>query len=123
MNRGPTGTVIAGPSLGGETVRAFMPAALPPDPELTIDVELRSLTVRALDSQGRPIGGLGPGDFELRVGRETIPINSADWISSGGSRPEPLERSGAPGTLGALEASEPGPRRPLRPEPPAPTLR
>ena len=28
MKRGPTGTVIAGSSMGGEIVRAFMPAAL-----------------------------------------------------------------------------------------------
>ena len=53
MNRGPTGTVIVGPSLGGETVRAFLPTALPPDPELTIDVELREEIDQALLALGR----------------------------------------------------------------------
>ena len=53
MNRGPTGTVIAGPTLGGETVRAFVPKALPPDPELIIDVELREEIDQALLALGR----------------------------------------------------------------------
>lgn len=53
MNRGPSGTVIAGPSLGGEAVRAFMPAALPPDPELAIGVELREEIDQALLALGR----------------------------------------------------------------------
>ncbi|MFT5478071.1 MAG: Fic family protein [Planctomycetota bacterium] len=53
MNRGPTGTMIAGPCVGGETVRAFMPMALPPVPELTVDVELREEIDQALLALGR----------------------------------------------------------------------
>jgi hypothetical protein len=56
----------------------------------TIDVELRSLAVRAIDRQGRPIRGLQADDFELLVGKERIPVLSVDWISSRGSRLEPL---------------------------------
>ena len=53
MKRGPTGTVIAGPSLGGETVRAFLPTPLPPVPELSIDAELREEIDQALLALGR----------------------------------------------------------------------
>lgn len=53
MNRGPTGTWIAGPSLGGETVRAFVPTPLPPDPELSIGAELREEIDQALLALGR----------------------------------------------------------------------
>ncbi len=53
MKRGPTGTLIAGPSLGGETVQAFVPTPLPPDPELTVDVELREEIDQALLALGR----------------------------------------------------------------------
>ena len=48
-----TGTVIAGPSLGGETVRAFVPASLPPKPGLAIDTELREEMDQALLALGR----------------------------------------------------------------------
>ena len=53
MNRGPTGTVVPGPSLGGETVRAFVPKPLPPEPELVIDGELREEIDQALLALGR----------------------------------------------------------------------
>lgn len=53
MKRGPTGTVITGPSLGGEKVRAFMPMPLPPDPELRIEAELREEIDQALLALGR----------------------------------------------------------------------
>lgn len=53
MNRGLTGTVIAGPSLGGETVRAFVPASLPPKPGLAINEELREEMDQALLALGR----------------------------------------------------------------------
>lgn len=53
MNRGPTGRVVSGPSLGGETVRAFVPKPLPPEPELVIDAELREEIDQALLALGR----------------------------------------------------------------------
>lgn len=53
MKRGPTGTLIKGPSLGGETVRAFVPTPLPPVPELEVSPELREEIDQALLALGR----------------------------------------------------------------------
>jgi len=53
MNRGPTGTRIAGSSRAGETVRSFVPKPLPPDPDLCIDAELREELDQALLALGR----------------------------------------------------------------------
>jgi len=53
MNRGPTGTIVAGPSLAGETVRAFVPRPLPPDPALEIGADLREEIDQALLALGR----------------------------------------------------------------------
>jgi hypothetical protein len=50
-----------------------------------ISVELHSLAVRAVDSANRPIRGLQATDFEVKLGKEEIPVVSADWISSRGS--------------------------------------
>ncbi len=53
MKRGPTGVLIPGVSVGGETVRAFVPAPLPPTPELNIDAALREEIDQALLALGR----------------------------------------------------------------------
>jgi Fic family protein len=53
VKRGPTGTVVPGPSLGGETVRAFVPRPLPPVPPLSVDLGLQEEIERALLSLGR----------------------------------------------------------------------
>jgi len=53
VDRGPTGTIIAGPPRGGESVQAFVPAPLPPDPGLNISPELREDIDQALLALGR----------------------------------------------------------------------
>lgn len=53
MKRGTTGTWIPGPTLGGESVRAFVPHPLPPDPDPSIDDDLREDLDRAHLSLGR----------------------------------------------------------------------
>ncbi len=53
MKRGPTGVFLLGPSVGGETVRAFVPAPLPPTPDLQIDAALREEIDQALLALGR----------------------------------------------------------------------
>ncbi|MDA0934876.1 MAG: Fic family protein [Planctomycetota bacterium] len=53
MNRGPTGSIVSGPRIGGEVVRAFVPAPLPPDPPLQIGPELREEIDQALLNLGR----------------------------------------------------------------------
>lgn len=53
-----------------------------------ITVSLISMTVRAVDARGRPITGLGPGDFRVRVGRKEIPVAGVDWFASGEPAPD-----------------------------------
>lgn len=53
MKRGPTGSIVAGPSLGGEAVRAFVPNPLPPDPPLAITPGLQEQLDQAHLSLGR----------------------------------------------------------------------
>ena len=58
------------------------------DPELEeqfgeeITVSLITMTVRVVDGQGRPITGLAPEDFRVRVGRKEVPVAGVDWFSS-----------------------------------------
>ena len=52
MRRGTTGTYHVRNS-GGEQVRAFVPAPLPPDPPLALDGDLQQLLERALLALGR----------------------------------------------------------------------
>lgn len=53
MRRGPMGSLLAAGSTGGETVRAFIPRPLPPDPPLQIDAALREPLDAALVALGR----------------------------------------------------------------------
>jgi VWFA-related protein len=61
-----------------------------------IAVELRTLAVRALDNQGRPIRGLRPEDFLVKLDKEEIPVEAVDWVSSRrkeGAQAEPVRLS------------------------------
>lgn len=75
-------------------VLLFPQIASPQDPRLEdqfgeeITVSLISMTVRAVDSRGNPITGLGPEDFRVRVGKKEVPVVGVDWFSSG--EPAPL---------------------------------
>lgn len=62
MDRGPTGSFITVPALGGERVRAFVPKALPPEPALVIGPMLRGELDRAFLALGRldSLSGLLP---------------------------------------------------------------
>ena len=53
MERGRTGEFEVGPSLGGEGVRAFVPAPLPPDPPVQFSETLRAVLDEALLALGR----------------------------------------------------------------------
>jgi Fic family protein len=53
MKRGPSGTVLSAPPVGGETVRAFVPKPLPPTPSLVADAALREEIDQALLALGR----------------------------------------------------------------------
>ncbi|HEX5717802.1 MAG TPA: hypothetical protein VF179_16710 [Thermoanaerobaculia bacterium] len=68
-----------------------------------ITVSLISMTVRAVDGRGRPVTGLGPEDFRVRVWKKEVPVVGVDWFSSG----EPPPAVEAPGVPDAVV--EPGP--------------
>jgi Fic family protein len=53
VRRGLIGSIEPGASLSGETVRAFVPRPLPPDPELQVDATLRDALDGALLALGR----------------------------------------------------------------------
>ena len=69
-----------------------------------ITVSLISMTVRAVDGRGRPITGLGPEDFRVRVGKKEVPVVGVDWFSS--AEPAPVAR----GTRRAGRSRPPEPR-------------
>jgi hypothetical protein len=62
----------------------------PEDPETlfgeTIYVVRYGLDVRVVDDFGNPIEGLKPEDFTVRLGKHTVQVEGADWISLGQSR-------------------------------------
>lgn len=74
-----------------------------------ITVSLVTVTVRAVDALGRPILGLGPEDFRVRVGRREVPVAAVDWYGAG---------SVDPGTP-APEPTAPPAAEPAGPSPPA----
>ncbi|HEV7508386.1 MAG TPA: hypothetical protein VGS07_26120 [Thermoanaerobaculia bacterium] len=48
-----------------------------------IKVSIVTVVVRAVDTWGRPILGLKPEDFRVRVGKREIPVAGLDWIGEG----------------------------------------
>jgi VWFA-related protein len=66
---------------------AALPAAQTPPADDTfqdeITVALRTLTVRVVDDFGRPILGLTPRDFRVRLRGREVPVVGVDWIESG----------------------------------------
>jgi VWFA-related protein len=59
-----------------------------------ITVALSTVTVRVVDSLGRPIPDLTPEDFRVRVGRREIPVAAVDWIAA--DAPAPVGVSALP---------------------------
>lgn len=47
-----------------------------------ITVALDTIVVRVVDGTGRPVLGLSPADFRLRIHGREIPVAAVDWISS-----------------------------------------
>lgn len=62
------------------------------------------MVLRVVDTWGRPILGLKPEDFRVRLGKKDVPVVGLDWISAGDPAPQPEpERTG--GTLEVLEGA------------------
>ena len=89
MLRGAACLAVGGLLLSGSLPsRSVPPPKSPqePPPEETfkgeIDVSLSTVVIRVVDSWGKPILGLQPEDFRVRVGKNEIPVVALDWISA-----------------------------------------
>jgi VWFA-related protein len=51
-----------------------------------ITVALQTVVVRVVDSHGRPVLGLEPGDFRVQAKGREVPVVAVDWVST--SEPE-----------------------------------
>lgn len=89
----------------------------PQEPTFTeeIDVSLVPVVVRVIDTWGRPILGLKPEDFRVRVGKKEIPVVALDWIGEG-EPPVPTAEPIPPIPIdeAAAEAATPLPPAPPR---------
>jgi VWFA-related protein len=66
-----------------------------------LEVALSTVVVRVLDDRGDPVPDLEPKDFRVRVGRQEVAPESADWIGSNVAADSLLEAgTGASGDLG-----------------------
>ena len=82
----------------------------PPDPspqdvfQDSITVALETFQVRVIDNAGRPILGLKPEDFRVRIRGQEVPVVALDWISSQSPAPAPPPSEILPdGTESGLE--------------------
>jgi VWFA-related protein len=66
------------------------PPSPPPRFGEVVDVERVVTDVRVLDGRGRPIRGLGPGDFRVKVDGQPVRLESVLWIP-GDTSLEPIE--------------------------------
>ncbi len=53
-----------------------------------VDVSRVLVDVRVLDGRGRPVTGLGPGDFIVRIDGRRARVESAYWVGGGEPSPE-----------------------------------
>jgi VWFA-related protein len=78
-----------------------------PSPEATfeseIDVSLLTMVVRVVDTWGKPILGLRPQDFRVRVGHREVPVAALDWIAEDGAA-APTDNVAAPSDTVAAPA-------------------
>jgi VWFA-related protein len=65
-----------------------------------ITVALSTMVVRVVDTWGRPILGLKPEDFRVRVGKKDVSVVGLDWITA--ETPEPPVQPDSGGTEGIL---------------------
>jgi VWFA-related protein len=85
MLRGAAGLVLGGFILFGAMAGAAgPPKETPPEQSFKgeISVSLSTIVVRVVDTWGRPVLGLKPEDFRVRVGKTEVPVVALDWISS-----------------------------------------
>ena len=61
-----------------------------------ITVALDTVVVRVVDGTGRPVLGLKPSDFRLKVQGREIPVAAVDWIASEPGTGNPREETAPP---------------------------
>src|SRR6185295_1020989 len=108
--------LLLGSSIGASKPERQPPQESPPEGSFAdeISVSLVTIVVRVVDTWGRPILGLKPEDFRVRVGNGEIPVTAVDWITSGEgeeSFPENWER---PSPAPVSSDEEPAPPVPGR---------
>jgi VWFA-related protein len=82
---------------------ASVAAAQPPRFRDRVDVESVVVDARVVDGAGRPIRGLAPADFRLKVDGRVVPVQSVTWVDEN-APPDPET------TAAAEEAGTPLPR-------------
>ena len=50
-----------------------------------VDVSRVLIDVRVINDEGGPVAGLGPDDFDVRIGGEPVDVESALWLGADGS--------------------------------------
>jgi len=80
---------------------AWTGAEDPPDIRFRDRVDVESVVVdaRVVDGAGRPIRGLGPADFRLKVDGRVVPVQSVTWVDE--SAPPDPETTAAAAQAGA----------------------
>ena len=96
-----------GVSVSAYVLGAFgsLAGAQVPQPVERVEVARVIIDARVLDEQGRPILGLAPADFDVRIGDRPVRVESARWI---GEAPVPPVRPARMAT--AVRAIDPGNR-------------
>ncbi|MBW8876377.1 MAG: hypothetical protein JF614_15525 [Acidobacteria bacterium] len=79
-----------------------------------ITISLLPVVVRVVDDWGRPVLGLKPEDFRVRVGKREVPVVGLDWIGEGETAAEPPAPAPAPAAPAAEEPAEAPPPPPGR---------
>lgn len=106
MHRGAAAFLLAGLLLAGLGARGVAAGSREEPPQEAFDdsitVALDTLVVRVVDPAGRPLLGLVPEDFRVRVRGREVPVLAVDWISSAepwietASEPSPPPSAGEP---------------------------
>lgn len=71
-----------------------------------ITVALDTVVLRVVDSWGRPVLGLQPEDFRVRVGKREIPVLDVEWVSSGEIESRSVPSEGEPEILAEVVVEE-----------------